>query len=173
MVAPHYSTKAQIQMIETILVLFIFLLILVFGIYFYYQYSLSGIQQESFEISEKQAVSLLSSITNLPELSCINEKDCVDTIKLVNFKQIYSLNKAYYSTLFKRKKITIEQIYPETQQNSCIFQNIYPLQCNSIILYESIPQVYESKSIISMPISIYYPNFNKYSLGKLIIEVYQ
>ncbi len=174
MTAHLYSTKkAQIQIIETILVLFIFLLILIFGIYFYYQYSFSSIKEESFALSEKQATSLLSSITNIPELSCINENDCIDIIKLINFKSLYSQNKAYYSTLFKNKKIFIEQIYPEAAQNICNFQNIFPINCKSIIIHESIPKTYTSKSIISMPINIYYPTFNKYSLAKITIEVYK
>lgn len=174
MTAHLYSTKkAQIQIIETILVLFIFLIILIFGIYLYYQYSFSSIQEESFSISEKQATSLLSSITNLPELSCINENDCIDIIKLINFKSIYSQNQAYYSTLFKNKKITIQQIYPETEQNNCNFQNIFPIQCQAITIHQSIPKTYQSKSIISMPFNIYYPNLNKYSLAKMIIEVYK
>lgn len=173
MIASRYSNKAQIQMIETILVLFIFLLILIFGIYLYYQYSLSGIEQQSFELSEKQSTVLLSSISNLPELSCINEKDCVDIIKLINFKEIYNENKVYYSALFKNKKIIIDQVYPESQQNTCIFQNTFPIQCSSIVLHDSKPKYTGSKSIISMPLSIFYPSLNKYSLGKITIEAYK
>lgn len=174
MIARLYSTKkAQLQMIETILVLLIFLFILIFGIYFYYQYIFTDIQEEASEISEKQATTLVSSITNLPELSCTREKDCIDIIKLINFNQIYNQNRAYYSTLFKNKKILIQQIYPETAQNSCLFTNTFPIQCQEIIIHESIPKNYKSKSIVSLPTLINYPNKNKNSLGKLVIEVYK
>ena len=174
MAAHLYSTKkAQIQMIETILVLFIFLLILIFGIYIYYQYTFSGIQEESFQASELQATTLVSTITNLPELSCTREKDCVDMIKLLNFKEIFNQNRAHYSTQFKNKKIIIQQIYPEITQDLCTFQNIFPILCKEIVIYESVPKTYKSKSIISLPISIHYPNLDKNSLGKIIIEVYK
>lgn len=171
MVALHYSNKAQIQMIETILVLFIFLIILVFGIYLYYEYSFVNIQETAFKLSESQANAMLSSITSLPELSCINQKNCIDIIKLTNFKQIYTQNRAYYLGLFKNKKITIQQIYPETTQNLCTFQDIFPINCNEITIYQTTEK--PNKYIISLPISLYYPNFNKYSLGKIQIEVYK
>ena len=170
MLAPRYSTKAQLQMIETILVLFIFIIILVFGLYLYYQYSFAGIQEESFKLSELESSILLSSITSLPELSCTNQKNCIDIIKLINFPQIFNQNKPYYLNLFKNKKITIEQIYPETQQNLCTFQNTFPIQCQSLIVYQTAPK--QNQYSVSIPISIYYPNFNKYTLGRLIIEVY-
>lgn len=172
MIALRYSTKAQLQMIETILVLFVFLLILVMGIYFYYQYTFAGIKEESFEISEKQATTLISSFTNLPELSCINEVDCIDIIKLVNFRSTYSMNTLYYNLLFKNKKITISQIYPETSGSNCFFQNAFPLQCNSILIYSNVPNSYKTSYTISMPINLFYPTLNKYSLGKVSIEVY-
>ena len=173
MTALHYSTKGQIQIIETILVLFIFLLILVFGIYMYYQYAFSDVQEESSKLSEQQATTLVSSITNLPELSCTYEKDCVDIIKLLNFKFIYNQNKAHYATFFKNKKISIQQIYPEITQDNCQFQNIFPIQCEEIIIHQSIPKSYTSKSIVSLPTLINYPTQDKNALGKVIIEVYK
>lgn len=171
MVVPHYSNKGQLQMIETILVLFIFILILVFGLYFYYQYSFSNIQQTSFELSEAEANALVSSITSLPELSCTNQKNCIDIIKLINFKSVYNQNKAYYASFFKNKKILVEQIYPESTQNLCTFQPIFPIQCNSIILHQPVEK--PNKYILSLPISLYYPNLDKYSLGKVVLEVYK
>ena len=107
----------------------------------------------------------------MPELSCTNQKNCIDIIKLINFQSVYNQNRAHYVSLFKNKKILVEQIYPETTQNICTFQPTFPIQCNSIVLYQTTEK--PNKYLISLPISLYYPNLNKYSLGKLTLEVYK
>ena len=105
------STKAQIEITETIIVLLIFLILLSLGLFYYYNYYFSSISEKGLEISESRATTLISSVTSMPELSCSNEPNCLDLTKLFAFKQVLNKNLPYYAKIFKNKQISIEFIY--------------------------------------------------------------
>lgn len=171
------STKGELETQETILVLFIVSIILILLIFVYYRYTISSIQATGSELSEQEALVQLSFIKKYPELSCANE-NCIDMLKAVSFKQIYQQNKDYYLRTFGKKRILIEQIYPEPKtKDECTAikfnQFDYPNNCKFWVIYEEIPPEYKSKQITSIPVSIFFPESNEFRLGRLNIEVYR
>ncbi len=171
------STKGQIEMHETILVLFVISVIIVLLIFVYYRYTISSIEATGEELSEQEALVQLSFITKYPELRCTNE-NCIDMLKAFSFKQVSLSNKDYYLRTFGKKRITIEQIYPEPKTTeecnpSKFNQFDYPNNCKYWVIYEEIPASYSSKQKTSIPISLYFPEIDQYRLGRLNIEVYR
>ena len=171
------STKGQIEMHETILVLFIISIILALLIFVYYRYTIANLQTTGEELSEQEALVQLAFITNYPELRCAND-NCVDMLKAVSFKQVSQSNKDYYLRTFGKKRISIEQVYPEPKtKDECTSlkfnQFDYPNNCKYWIIYEEAPQSYSSKQKTSIPISLYFPELDQYRLGTLNIEVFR
>ncbi|MFH0936341.1 MAG: hypothetical protein V1815_01525 [Candidatus Woesearchaeota archaeon] len=165
----HQSTKAQLEMTETLIVLIIFFIILIISIFFYYQYSIGNIREKGEDALTTSSSVLLSSISSLPDISC-NKDNCIDIVKLLAFVDD---NKDY--PIFDKKTITIEQVYPQpTSDKLCtpiLYQQMnFPLNCKKFILHKAIET--QNKQIISTPISLYYPQNKQYGIGKLIIEVY-
>ena len=156
-------------MLETILVLFVFIVILGLALFYYYDYTIKSIETLGEELTEEQASILLLSIASLPEISCYND-NCIDTSKLLAFQ-----NSQKNYKIFSKKTIKIEQLYPEPASAAqCTLQHFqtkeYPNNCKYWLLSES--KKLASSRLFSIPVSLYYPESNTYSLGKLIIEVY-
>lgn len=166
------STKSQIDMTETILILFVFIILLAIGLFFYYQFYFKSIERTAETTLSISTSFLLSYISSMPEISCNNEK-CIDTLKLFAF-----INQNPDIPIFKGKKIEIKQLYPiPTISAQCTIQhyqqhNDYYLYCDSWLLSDDRPSSFKKAPIYSTPISLYYPNTNKYGIGKLIITDY-
>lgn len=163
--------KAQIQMTETIMVLLIFLVLMFAGFYIYYKYTAKDIQQSSIDIKEKQSRVFLRVFASMPEFSHTSSE--LDTLKLIAFKQAYKQNKNHYERLFGRKKIIIQQIYPESDEKECSFSKTSYPNCNTYTIYDSPLPNSEKSSILSFPTSLYFPITNTNTIGKIIITNYE
>lgn len=177
----HSSTKkAQMQITETVMVLFVFFVLLAIMLFFYYQYSIQNIKNVAEELTEEQSSILLYSVTKIPELRCSSlteEEECLDTTKLLAFNTLAKSNEEYYSSILGYSTITVEQVYPEvnsTEECTAInYQNVlYPENCKYWVLYSKIPQKYRANPVIYTPISLYFPDTNEYRVGKLTMRVY-
>jgi len=152
--------KGEIQMQETILVLFIFFIILVMGLIFFYRYNLSSIENYKVELIENEQYLLLSTLPNYLGYSYLgNNENAIDTSKLLNL----NLSLGF-------KKITIEVVYPEVNDIECNY-NSYP-GCKQFIVYDKAPINIRNNIIKSIPVSLYYPLEDKYRSGLLIVEAY-
>ncbi len=158
--------KAQLEIHETILVIFIFIILLLVGITFFYRFSLQSIENIKEEHETAKFNELVSVIPNMAEIKCSHltkESKCIDVIKLSSFVET---SKKYK---FGFKNITIIKTYPENINNKCTRFNF--ISCNYWDIYFA-KKVTETRFIISTPVSLYYPNEDKYEVGKLIIERY-
>jgi len=161
------STKAQIEITETIVVLLIFLILLSLGLFYYYNYYFSSLEKQSLQLSETQATTLAASITSMPEFSCSYEQNCMDLSKLFAFKSVFERNKIYYSKKLENKYISLEFIYPKpTINQECI--NFLP--CSFFNL--NYPKQIKSQFTIDSPILIYSPYTKQYNLARLKITSY-
>ena len=151
------SSKGQIGMIETIMVLVVVFIIIFVAIFFYYRFFLQSIEERSEELSMQQSTVLLGYIASMPELQCsvrFDDEDCIDVYEL-DIGYINN-NREDYFPLFGFKNIMVEQVYPpgSTWQ---IYNNPKPN--------------FESKEVISMPVSL--DNGTDNTIGKLIVESYK
>lgn len=163
------STKAQLQMAESIIIVFTISIILILGIFVFYKYQLATLQEKGTGNNDQKITVLLATLTKHPALACNNEA-CIDTTKLLIFKQ----HQQNYQQLLGNSIVTVTQIYPETNNNKectppLYNQLVYPNNCNHWVIYNKTTNVQE-KNIISTPIALYYPEIKEYRLGQLTIE---
>ncbi|MEK6932346.1 MAG: hypothetical protein AABW56_00965 [Nanoarchaeota archaeon] len=155
--------KAELQMQETILVIFIVTIIIGIGIFTFYQLQLKSIDNSRIELEQNRDLILLATLKNSPKFSYTylgNEENAIDTLKLLNSKLA---NKGF-------KEITIKQVYPDAQNALCNKQN-YP-NCNNYVVYSKKPSKITSTYIISTPVSLYFPYTNEYKAGVIEAKSY-
>ncbi len=157
--------KAQIQISETIIVIFIVIILLVMGMVFFQRYQERSIlgEQEKYELQKFDNQLLI--IPTLPEIQCsrlLESKNCIDTTKLQVFKEIS--NSDHYRKKLGFKTIQVKTIYPQQNIIGCPNEN-----CNSWIIYSN-PKDSGISLIRTSPVSLYNPITNTYSIGELSIE---
>lgn len=119
---PNMGRKGQMQMTETIAILFIFFILLLFGIIFYFRYQQSAFQEKQEELLGVRAMETTLKALFMPELICSRgeaepEDNCFDTLKLDSAAAVLEDNKDdYYFEIFSYAKITVHQVYPEEKE---------------------------------------------------------
>ena len=98
------NKKSQIQIGETIAVLFVFFILIIIGFIFYVKVIKSNIQSESEELSQLKSVGIAQRIMFLPELQCSEDNiiidNSIDMLKLESAQNIMKENELYYYDLF-------------------------------------------------------------------------
>lgn len=123
--------NGQIQMTETIAVLFIFFILVFFGLIFYYKYVDSSVKAGMAEHLEKRAADTTNRIIFLPEIQCSGRSSggnvyCIDLQKLEAFqtvvleKNVDGLDDFYFG-LFSFARITVQEIYPDSTKSWIIY----------------------------------------------------
>ena len=153
------NKKSQIQIGETIAVLFVFFILIVIGFLFYTRIIKSNIESEQAELSQLRSVGISQIVMFLPELQCSEGNvvidNCIDTLKLDAAKNRMRQNDVYYYDLLEFGEVNISEIYPDSTNK----WNIYSRKTN-----------FTSKFMTNVPISLYNPIDKKYRFGILTIE---
>ena len=156
--------KAELQMQETILVLFIVTIIIGLALFTFYQFQLKSIESSRYELEQNKNLVLLSTLPNSVQLSYSylgDEKNAIDTLKLL---------KAKFNDL-GFKDITVKQVYPSSENKKCNIES-YP-ECSSYQVYSKRMTTSKYNTLIySTPISLYFPYTNEYKAGVLEIKYY-
>jgi hypothetical protein len=141
-------------MFETIAILFIFFILLVLGLIFYANVQGQEQQKKSREFRELRAIENMQKLMFLPEIQCgkqgIEIYTCADALKLDALEQQIQENPVYYADLFGNTQIVVREVYPGTK--SWLITNRTETGIKSFI-----------------PISIWYPVEDRFSLGLLEI----
>ena len=160
------SRKSQIQIGETVAVLFVFFLLIIIGFVFYVNVIKGNIESERDELSQLKSIEVAQRVLSLPELQCsedvVEEKEnCMDTLKLRSAEQIMlnnEVNEVYYFDIFEFGEIDVKEVYPPDRPD------------RSWDLYSRHSDVYKSNFSTNIPVSLYDPTVKKYSFGILSIE---
>ena len=113
------TKKGQMQMTETIAILFIFFILVLFGIIFYFRYQQSAFQEKQEELLGARAIETTLKALFMPELICSRgeaepEDNCFDTLKLDSASAtIKDHLEEYYFEIFSYANITVHETYPE------------------------------------------------------------
>jgi hypothetical protein len=164
------SSKGQVGLMETMIVVVVFVIILVVALGFYFKFSMSELEETGQEVCLVSNTVLLSSIAAMPEVECSvngNTLDCVDTSKLLVFDPARE-----YGDYFNKvcdQNVYFEVVYPTPEEGECT-QNSYP-DCSEFVFYQSDPDAVGQR--IGTPVSLYYPIEDKYIVGRLVVEVLQ
>jgi len=158
------NKKSQIHMMETIAVLFIFFILAGIGFIFYINVMKGSIEAEKEEIRQLQAIEIAQRTVFLPELQCSEGEDivksgCIDVemLKAFNGLGMATTNQVYYHNRLGFSEITINEIYPATNQWT---------------LYNKPLAEFSDKIVTNLPISLKHPKENKYSFGIVKVSVY-
>lgn len=153
--------KSQIQMGESIAILFIFFILVVFGFVFYMNVMRSSAKVEMEENIQLKAIGIAQKASFLPELQCSEEnvrvEDCIDVLKLEAAAGLIEDNNIYFYDTFEFSKIWVEEIFPGTQE--------WPI-------YNNTPPTFKNRLSTFIPISLFNPVSKEYDFGVLAVEVY-
>ena len=151
--------KAQIQIGETIAVLFVFFILIIVGFIFYVNVVKGNIELEKEELYQLRSVGIAQKIMFLPEVQCSEDNiiidNCIDILKLDSAQSIMRENDVYYFDLLEFSDVKISQIYP-TEANWS--------------LYSRKTGNFKNKFVTNVPISLYDPTTRKHGFGVLTIE---
>ena len=153
------KNKSQIQIGETIAVLFVFFILLIISFIFYVRVLKGNIQSESEELSQLRSVGIAERAMFLPEVQCSEDNvivdNCIDTLKLKSAQSVMSQNVLYYYDLLEFSNVSISQIYPSEATWTLYSRNL---------------EDYSNKFVTNAPVSLYDPYTRKYGFGMLTIE---
>ena len=177
MTAQRSTKQGQVQLNETFLVLFIIIILLFLGLFLYSKFFFQSLEGRANTLSEQDSTVFLSKVTSLAELRC-SDKPCLDTAKFLPFQALVQQQRTTYTALLGAQKISIEELYPQPTSPaycaaSLYLQPAYPGSCSKWILYEQKPSTSKSTQILSTVVSLYYPEEDLYTLGRLTLEVYR
>lgn len=153
------SNRSQIQIGETIAVLFVFFILIIIGIVFYVKILKSDLESEKEELSQLRSVGIAQRVMFLPELQCsegnVIKDNCIDILKLESAPSIMQGNELYYYDLLEFSDVNITQIYPTEAK---------------WVLYSRKTKDFKNKFLTNVPISLYDPITRKHGFGILTIE---
>lgn len=151
--------RAQVQIGETIAVLFVFFILVIVGFIFYVKVIKGNIETENEEFSQLRSVGIAQRVMFLPELQCSEDNiiidNCIDLLKLDAARDTIKQNELYYFDILEFSDINIIQIYPNEDK-----WNIYSRKTEE----------FKSKFITNVPISLYDSTTRKHGFGVLTIE---
>ncbi|MBN2457748.1 hypothetical protein JXB31_01295 [Candidatus Woesearchaeota archaeon] len=165
--AQAQEKRAQIKMVESILVMIIFFFLLVFGLIFYTKYSgLSGNKKQS-ENLDLVVMENVQRVQYMSELQCTKDgreviADCFDVLKLKAFRDLAE-NNSRYAKLYPNLMIEVTQIYPPSTE------------FNKTIMYNNMPNITNKGGGVetsSIHITLYDPVTDKYAFGLATVGVY-
>ncbi|MCX6706544.1 MAG: hypothetical protein NT001_00155 [Candidatus Woesearchaeota archaeon] len=171
------SKRSQINMMETIMVLFIFFIIVVIGFMFYSKIQESSINELQRTRFEQDAVATAENMLYMPELQC-SEKSvlidvCFDVYKLDAFSSLVDQAQdkeafLFYQRDFGSSVVNITEIFPASTDPA--------VGLRKWTIYNNPPENRDKKSsvIMEIPVSLKDPikRYAQYSIGILSIEVF-
>lgn len=174
------NNRGQMQIQETILVVFIFVVLIIFGMVFFYRVQSASIADDFNKFQRERLAVDFVTFSDLAEFGCSRagiRENCVDTIKLAVFRDLAKGgSRDYYFGRFGHRNITIYQIYPEKNSAECNLQR--STGCGIWNVYSEIPSNWRAKEARDIPVSLYFPcsepgcNEDSYSIGMMVVEDY-
>ncbi|MAG60988.1 hypothetical protein CL619_04330 [archaeon] len=113
--------RAQMQMMETIGVIFIFFVLVLFGSIFYFKFQEISFQNQQEELLAQKAMDITLVTLFLPEIQCSqgdaeSEDNCVDMTKVRAMNMMMEENPRYltdyYFNIFGYANISVNMVYP-------------------------------------------------------------
>ena len=169
------NNKAQLEVQETIIVVFIFVVILSIGLVLFYKFQIASLDQQKQEIQEKKFEAMLLIFPNIAEIECssnLQTQNCIDLLKVLSLKKLIETNPQIYFNKFGYKKIQLKLIYPTKNDKECTSENLN--DCGVWTIYNKPSQNNKEGGIIlRTPVSVYHPETEDYGIAELILEAYE
>lgn len=167
--------NAQLQMNETVFVVFIIMMIIFLGLVVLSRFQEVSFKDKSKSVRSLKVIESSQKISFWPELDCsdvkVSEFACLDIVKLKvlgNFineskesNRIYAFN--YYFDLLRNSKITVTEVYP---LNTSVLGETY------WVLWEN-PGTKRTTDNIRVPVNLFDPLTGRYALGIMELQIYE
>ena len=151
--------KGQIQIFETISVIFVFFILMAIGFIFYGKVIKGNIANDAEEISQLRSISIAQRAMFMPELQCsednVVKENCIDLLKLEASSFVIDPNNPYYFDILGFSELNVTEIYPDYSWHT--------------VYSRKIPD-YKTKFVTNIPISLYDASTRQYDFGVLTIE---
>ena len=154
------NKKAEMQMYETILVLFVFFIILGILLIVFNRYNTSSIEEIGYKFDRDRAFNLLVS---LPGSEYMDYTYLGSSEGVIDSSKLLGINLG-----LKNMEIIIGEFSNKTVRCS---KSNYP-NCNEYVINSNIPKQITSRQEISRPVLIYNPFTKMSNPGKLIVRWY-
>ncbi len=170
------SKKAQLGLIELLMVLLVLAVLLSIGLFVYFQFFKADLDQTRDALENQESNVLLAYAINMPELECSRAtatQNCLDAMKLLAAQDTFARqeNRPQYVDTFGFRTLKFELLYPTTTQQACT-GSTYP-DCSTYTLYVNKPASINSTKSYSVITPLYYPDSKSVKIGRLILEVYE
>ena len=156
--------RAQIQIGETIAVLFVFFVLVAIGFVFYAAVIKSNVATEKEELSQLKSVGIAQRVMFLPEVQCsennVVTENCVDAMKLDAAEKTMRDNSIFYFDLLEFSEVNVTQVYPPPTVTEKSKWSIYSRKTENS----------RNSFLTRVPISIFDPKTRTYRFGVLSIE---
>lgn len=156
--------RAQIQIGETIAVLFVFFVLVAIGFVFYAAVIKSNIATEKEELSQLKSVGIAQRVMFLPEVQCsennVVTENCVDVLKLEAAERTMRDNSIFYFDLLEFSEVNVTQVYPSSATAPNPKWTIYSRETGNS----------RNSFLTRVPVSIFNSTTRTYSFGVLSIE---
>lgn len=165
--------KAQMKIQQTAFVLIAVTLFFVLVGMFFLNIKLDQMEESASALKEKEAITLVSRLSNSPEFSCGSSFEgevkgtCIDFDKVMALKK----NMDEYREMWDVDGIEIRKIYPVEEEGEIIpcTNETYP-ECNKLTLIESGRTGKESYVSLCRKADLGYYTKNKCEIGKVIVK---
>jgi len=165
--------KGQLQINETIIIVFVFVIIILAGLMVFYRFTMAGIKTDSDNNQIMRYKAMAATFSEIPEIKCSMQglsESCVDSYKMIIFGKLTELNKDYYISRFGFKEISLKLVYPQQINGTCSITNIN--NCGAWNLYSHVPNKYDKKLIVTTPTLVYFPEKDDYGIAMVSIANY-
>lgn len=120
------STKGQIRLVESTLILFVFFFMLMIGLVVYMNFQEARLDRVKNEILEQQAIDYAQKVLSIPELECsdngVKVQDCMELYKLEGMTRDldseFDRYARYYFEEFGPTKVSIQLVYAPSFESS-------------------------------------------------------
>ncbi len=144
------NKKGQLQIQESIIVIFLVMIIIIIGMIFFFKVSSKSIDTDSYAYEEFRFHQMIEVVPNMAEFKCSHlgvEEECLDWLKVRSFTSL-GLGEDY--PVFKDKSIILKKDGVE-----------------NLIYFDA--ECLDAR-IISSPVSLYDPLLDRYSVAELIVR---
>ena len=165
--------RGQLQIQETILVVFIFIIMIILGMVLFFRFQENSLKNEIREFMIADFGNRLLSLPDSSEFAYTEsgiKKNTIDTTKLIALNNLVKKKERYYFSKFGYMNITIVQVYPSKNNNKCSSSKIS--DCGVWNVYEKVPNEVNSRFRKETPVSLYFPDKDEYTIGLMLVEVY-
>jgi len=168
--------KGQLQIHETIMVIFILVVIILLGLILFYKFTASGIHDDYNQNKLLRFKAMMATLPEIGEIKCSiygQEDNCIDSYKIIVMNTLFKVDPNYKNYLVERygfMEIKLGLVYPYANNAEC--NSGLTKNCGVWMIYSHVPSKYIGLQKISTPISVYLPLDNTYGIGVLNITRY-